>query len=153
MCTYHRYNFLKYVISTWIHTPVISRSLSARVLFPWSMCAIMQKFLILSTGNLERSMESLKNEWMEIICLFELYICVYIHIWNLKEQWKVSFLTGAGQRFRYLGLCADHPAEHRHPFAPAMSDQCVDHVIVVGFSPVHSKVENTLCVRVTQTFD
>lgn len=43
------------------NTPVISSSLSAKVLLPWSMCAIMQKFLILSTGNLERSMDSLKK--------------------------------------------------------------------------------------------
>lgn len=44
------------------NTPVISSSLSAKVLFPWSMCAIMQKFLILSTGNLERSMDSFKKK-------------------------------------------------------------------------------------------
>lgn len=40
--------------------PVISSSRSAKVLFPWSIWAMMQKFLILSAGNLERSTGSFK---------------------------------------------------------------------------------------------
>lgn len=68
------------------NTPVISRSLSARVLFPWSMCAIMQKFLILSTGNLERSMKSLKKRMDGN----DLFVCSYVYtytgIYNRKKN-------------------------------------------------------------------
>lgn len=44
----------------WCDVPVISSSLSASVLFPWSMWAMMQKFLILSAGNLDKSVVPFK---------------------------------------------------------------------------------------------
>lgn len=42
-------------ISLFCTVPVISRSLSASVDFPWSMCAMMQKFLMLVMGTYQTS--------------------------------------------------------------------------------------------------
>lgn len=64
------------------NTPVISNSLSARVLFPWSMCAIMEKFLILSTGNLERSMDSLKKR----MAGNEFVVLMFVLLLHMREE-------------------------------------------------------------------
>ena len=45
--------------------PVSSNNLSASVLLPWSMWAIMLKFLILSTGNSDRSTFG-ESTWLKI---------------------------------------------------------------------------------------
>lgn len=112
------------------HTPVISNSLSARVLFPWSMCAIMEKFLILSTGNLERSMDSLKKR--KLICYFNVCFTFTFECLSRKNSSKnkdppifdpkcdqmfkkcvMYLLNNAALKAlqgRHLGLCADHPA-------------------------------------------
>lgn len=66
------------------NTPVISSSLSAKVLLPWSMCAIMQKFLILSTGNLERSMDSLKK-WQLLTNLQYFIFLTSTKIYSIKS--------------------------------------------------------------------
>lgn len=127
------------------NAPVISSSLSAKVLLPWSMCAMMQKFRILSTWNLERSMDSLffflKKERMAATYKFAMIITYYS---GLRLQW-LCYL---------IGLCADHlvaASKQGQPFPPATSDQCADPT-TTHFSSVHFELENTLYMRFTQMF-
>lgn len=53
--------------------PVNSRSLSAKVLLPWSTCAMILKFLIFSTGNLDMSTFSYKREILDLWLNFAQY--------------------------------------------------------------------------------
>lgn len=81
-----------------ITVPVISNSLSAKVLFPWSMWATMQKFLILSTGNLDRSTVSLKTKGKQSAN------CMRGCTWVLAHsRWCIQVPVG------YLVLCVYPP--------------------------------------------
>ena len=67
-----------------ISLPVISRSLSARVLFPWSTWAIMLKFLMFSGGNWDRSILISCRKCMKYRNLVLMqYMYMYINDWIL----------------------------------------------------------------------
>jgi hypothetical protein len=79
-----------WLLSNLLIVPVISSSRSASVLFPWSICAIMQKFLMNLPSNFSKNLRSISFFSIFILCCYILNI--QIKSLSNKQNLKVSLL-------------------------------------------------------------
>lgn len=89
-------------ISRFCTVPVLWSSLSAKVDFPWSMCAMMQKFLMLDTGTCSFKPKT-KRKVAEQILLYKEFGCWFVSNWPWEGDLGRLGQRGPGRRGLWTG--------------------------------------------------